>query len=51
MKETPLFLGLTKPTKIVGLPIGYRISLVLLSVIPFILLDKMRFFADLSRRL
>ena len=43
MRETPLFLGLTKPTKIFGLPIGYFISLVFLSVIPFILLDDMRF--------
>lgn len=43
MKETPLFLGLTKPTKIFGLPIGYFISLIFLSVIPFILLDDMRF--------
>lgn len=43
MRETPLFLGLTKPTKIFGLPIGYFIGLVFLSVIPFILLDDMRF--------
>jgi type IV secretory pathway VirB3-like protein len=43
MRETPLFLGLTKPTKIFGLPIGYFIALVFLSVIPFILFDDMRF--------
>ena len=43
MRETPLFLGLTKPTKIFGLPIGYFIGLVFLSVIPFILLDNLRF--------
>ena len=40
MRETPLFLGLTKPTKIFGLPIGYSIALVFLPVIPFILFYK-----------
>ncbi|CAM4127745.1 type IV secretion system protein VirB3/type IV secretion system protein VirB4 [Palleronia aestuarii] len=42
MRETPLFLGLTKPPKIFGLPIGYFLSLVFASVIPFVLLDDMR---------
>ncbi len=42
MRETPLFLGLTKPPKIFGLPIGYFLSLVFASVIPFVLLDDIR---------
>jgi type IV secretion system protein VirB3/type IV secretion system protein VirB4 len=43
MRETPVFLGLTKPAKIFGLPIGYFISLIFASVIPFILFDDMRY--------
>lgn len=43
MQETPLFLGLTRPPKIFGLPIGYFIGLLLLSVIPFVGLDDWRF--------
>lgn len=42
MRETPLFLGLTKPPKIFGLPIGYFLSLIFASVIPFVLLDDIR---------
>ncbi len=42
MRQTPLFLGLTKPTKILGLPIGYFMSLAFVSVIPFILFDDWR---------
>ena len=42
MRETPLFLGLTKPTKIFGLPIGYSIALVFLPGVPFILFCKTR---------
>ncbi|MGR3562897.1 MAG: VirB3 family type IV secretion system protein, partial [Heliomarina sp.] len=37
MRDTPLFLGLTKPPRIFGLPIGYFVALVFASVIPFIL--------------
>ena len=43
MRDTPLFLGLTKPPRIFGLPIGYFVALVFASVIPFILVDDMRF--------
>ncbi len=43
MRETPLFLGLTRPTKVFGLPIGYFISLSCASVIPFVAFDDMRF--------
>lgn len=43
MRETPLFLGLTRPPRIFGLPIGYFLALVFASVIPFILVDDLRF--------
>ncbi|OAN71010.1 hypothetical protein A8B82_21530 [Sulfitobacter sp. EhC04] len=43
MRDTPLFLGMTKPPRIFGLPIGYFVALVFASVIPFILVDDMRF--------
>lgn len=43
MQETPLFLGLTRPPKIFGLPIGYFLGLALGSVIPFVGLDDWRF--------
>ena len=36
MHDAPLFLGLTRPPKIFGLPIGYFVSLMLASVIPFV---------------
>ncbi|MFM8940635.1 MAG: VirB3 family type IV secretion system protein [Phenylobacterium sp.] len=36
MHDAPLFLGLTRPPKIFGLPIGYFVSLMLGSVIPFL---------------
>ena len=43
MQDTPLFLGLTRPPKIFGLPIGYFLGLTLGSVIPFVGLDDARF--------
>ena len=43
MRETPLFLGLTRPPRIFGLPIGYFVTLVFASVIPFILFDNMAY--------
>jgi type IV secretion system protein VirB3 len=43
MRETPLFLGLTKPSMIFGLPLGYFISLAMASVLPFLLFDSMWF--------
>lgn len=43
MQEHPLFLGLTRPPKFFGLPLGYFISLALGSVIPFVAFDDVRF--------
>lgn len=43
MRETPVFLGLTRPPKFFGLPIGYFIGLMLLAVIPFIALNEWKF--------
>ena len=43
MHEAPLFLGLTRPPKIFGLPIGYFVSLMLASVIPFVAANDWRF--------
>ena len=37
------FLGLTRPPKIFGLPIGYFVSLMLGSVIPFVGANNWRF--------
>ena len=36
MHDAPLFLGLTRPPKIFGLPIGYFVSLMLGSVLSLI---------------
>ena len=41
--EVPLFLGLTRPTKIFGLPIGYFLGLGMAAVIPFVALDNIKF--------
>lgn len=43
MHDAPLFLGLTRPPKIFGLPIGYFVSLMLGSVIPFVGANDWRF--------
>lgn len=43
MRETPVFLGLTRPPKFFGLPIGYFIGLMLGALIPFVALDDWRF--------
>lgn len=43
MHEAPLFLGLTRPPKIFGLPIGYFVSLMLAAVIPFVAANDWRF--------
>ena len=43
MHDAPLFLGLTRPPKIFGLPIGYFVSLTLGSVIPFVAANDWRF--------
>ncbi len=43
MHDAPLFLGLTRPPKIFGLPIGYFVSILLASVIPFIGANDWRF--------
>ena len=43
MHEAPLFLGLTRPPKIFGLPIGYFVGLMLASVIPFVAANDWRF--------
>ena len=43
MRTTPVFLGLTRPPKFFGLPIGYFIGLIFISVIPFVLFNDMRF--------
>lgn len=43
MRETPVFLGLTRPPKFFGLPIGYFIGLMLGSLIPFVALDEWKF--------
>lgn len=43
MHDAPLFLGLTRPPKIFGLPIGYFVSLMLASVIPFVGANDWRF--------
>ena len=43
MRTTPVFLGLTRPPKFFGLPIGYFIGLIFVSVIPFVLSDDIRF--------
>lgn len=45
MQESPLFLGLTRPPKFFGLPVGYFIGLALGTVIPFVGLDDVRFLA------
>ncbi len=45
MQENPLFLGLTRPPKFFGLPVGYFIGLALGTVIPFVGLDDIRFLA------
>lgn len=43
MHDAPLFLGLTRPPKIFGLPIGYFVSLMLATVIPFVGANDWRF--------
>ena len=43
MSDAPLFLGLTRPPKIFGLPIGYFVGLLLGSVIPFVAANDWRF--------
>jgi type IV secretory pathway VirB3-like protein len=43
MPDAPLFLGLTRPAKIFGLPVGYFVSLLLVAVVPFVALDEWRF--------
>lgn len=43
MRQTPVFLGLTRPPKFFGLPIGYFIGLLLGAVIPFIALNEWKF--------
>ena len=43
MRKTTVFLALTKPTTIYGLPIGYFVGLIFASVIPFILFDNIKF--------
>ena len=43
MRETPVFLGLTRPPKFFGLPIGYFIGLMMTAVIPFVGLDEWKF--------
>ena len=43
MQDAPLFLGLTRPAKVFGLPIGYFVSILLGSVIPFIGANDWRF--------
>lgn len=43
MRETPVFLGLTRPAKFFGLPIGYFLGLMLGALIPFIALDEWKF--------
>ncbi|MBO9468245.1 VirB3 family type IV secretion system protein [Tropicibacter sp. R15_0] len=43
MRETPVFLGLTRPPKFFGLPIGYFIGLMLGALIPFVALDEWKF--------
>ena len=40
---TPLFLGLTRPPKYLGLPLGYFLALSVGSVLPFVLFDSMWF--------
>lgn len=42
MRQSPLFLGLTRPAKILGLPIGYFMGLSLGSVLPFVATKDMR---------
>lgn len=43
MHHAPLFLGLTRPPKIFGLPISYFVSLMLATVIPFVGANDWRF--------
>lgn len=43
MRETPVFLGLTRPAKFFGLPIGYAIGLMFAALIPFVALDEWKF--------
>lgn len=43
MREKPIFLGLTRPAKFGGLPMGYFIGLAMASAIPFIALNDWRF--------
>lgn len=43
-KQTPLFLGLTRPPKYLGLPVGYLVVLGMGTVLPFIWTKSMVFF-------
>lgn len=43
MRETTVFLGLTRPSKFFGLPIAYFICLMLGALIPFVGLDEWKF--------
>ena len=43
MRVNPIFRGLTRPAKFMGLPIGYLVSMLMAALIPYIGLNEWKF--------
>lgn len=42
-EKSPLFLGITRPPKVMGLPVGYFVSLLGAAFLPFVIFDTAYF--------
>ena len=42
-EKSPLFLGITRPPKVMGLPVGYFVALLGSAFLPFVILDTAYF--------
>lgn len=45
MERTELFLGLTRPARFMGLPMGFFIGLIIAGMVPFVAFASLKFLA------